>query len=143
MVLTYKQKLIKFMQAKQKLIENNGIKTSYFSKEDEIELLTWKEKDCTHTYNLIQRYIGGFGGLSSDFCPWCIINSDEDLKLDCNSCKYGIRNGYCFIRGSTFHKLMLEIEATEERLGYTLFNTRFYCTTIKEIENASDSKKDK
>jgi hypothetical protein len=84
----YKEKIIKYVQAKNKYIKNiTGI--NYVTEDDIDDIMSWKEKEC----RLIWRKIKPINEING--CPWCIKTYIKHDFLNCTDCSYGNRNGKC------------------------------------------------
>ena len=79
----YKEKLIKYVQAKNDyIISMTSI--DYITEEDIYDIMSWKEEECKQIWQTLKpkTEVGG--------CPWCTKH-----YLDCDVCSYGDRNGEC------------------------------------------------
>ena len=84
----YKEKLIKYVQAKNKYIKNiTGI--DYVTEDDITDIMSWKKSECRQIWQKLNPAEEITG------CPWCIKTYTKHPYLDCDACSYGNRNGEC------------------------------------------------
>jgi hypothetical protein len=95
---TYKQKLIEFMWAKEKIIaEYKKEEGLYFKKEDEKIIEGWDEHSCTTIYEIIVSVLHDRPscevGLFANYCPFCLYIGSRN----CIKCLYKNNHGglYC------------------------------------------------
>jgi hypothetical protein len=84
----YKEKLIKYVQAKNKYIKNiTGI--NYVTEDDIDDIMSWEEEECKQIWRTLYPADELHG------CPWCIKTYTKHLRLNCGACSYGNRNNKC------------------------------------------------
>ncbi len=97
-----KEKLIKFIQLKNEIIEKEtGLK--YIVQEDIDDIKKWNEKECNNVYDDLDFFIHSnskVNGLTEYTCIWCFKHFGEK----CEECDYGLRHGICRNDGSLFNK---------------------------------------
>ena len=97
--MTYKEKLIKFVEAKNQFIISK-IGLPYADKKDFKDIRKWKEEDCKYIYKDIKHIINN--GVAVSFtigtCPWCL-----KYIMNCDKCGYGKRHGKCLDKYSLFN----------------------------------------
>ena len=131
--MTYKEKLIEFIRAKNSLIYKN-LNIYYIKTEDVIEIKNWSEKDCKKVYNTIKNYINNYeskGYYDTLTCPWCIYYHIKKYTT-CYECKYGKRHGICNKNNSLYDKL-------SKNNQNKLFNKHKYKEVIDKIEDSGNS----
>jgi hypothetical protein len=102
----YKEKLIKYIQAKNRYIKNiTGI--DYIIEDDIDDIMSWEEEECEQIWkNLKLRN-------EADSCPWCVKSYIKYTCLNCECCNYGHRHGKCTLDGSRIDS----ISNKEKELG--------------------------
>ena len=103
--MTYKDKILKFVTAKDKYIQEI-VGIEYVTKDDIAEIgADWSEELCEEIWNemLIIDEISS--------CPWCVKREVYNSRY-CDSCGYGERHGKCSITNeqNTYHKIKTEAE---------------------------------
>jgi len=131
--VTYKEKIIKFMQEKNKIIKKHtGI--IYFNEKDKNDILSWSEKDCKNIYlkildHVTQKYVFGMGWV---VCPYCIKYLSPD-KFNCHRCEYAKNHGECLSTDSVWNKVSNWRSKPGKRI-YDIMDDKFYDNLIKKIE---------
>ena len=128
-----KEKLIKFLQAKDAKLKDVGCTIDYFTSADAESIRNWDSKTAKSVWKIIKENdnLKGFGNMS---CPFCIKND-----MNCDVCEYQKNgHGYCGLNFSyninTYAKLCNWIKVNELSIFHS-FDTTFYRNLIKEIEN--------
>ncbi len=106
--MDFKEKIIKFVKAKNDIIKLN-CDVEYITNEDIEDIRKWSKFDCEWTYGQIVSavYSLNASGLSETTCPWCI--NLLDIPYDkCEECGYGIRHGICTKKGSLYRSYNLK-----------------------------------
>ena len=122
--MTYKDKLIKFLQLKNDTIYKQ-VRIKYVYKADLKDISLWSEDDCEKIYNVIKDNIVFYKvqGIDETTCPWCIKYT---IKYTiCKNCEYGKRHEKCYNIGSYYKKHFCMI----------VINNQEYKDIIKEIED--------
>jgi len=110
--MTYKKKLIRFVEAKELIIYLTA-NIKYVDEEDIKEINSWSEKTCEKIYEFILDYFNK--NLDNNFtyyntmkatCPWCIYTDYVKHRKTCDLCKYGGRHNICGDSNSRFKKLL-------------------------------------
>lgn len=125
--MTYKEKLIKFVEAKDKIIkEKTGI--NYINDLDIQEIREWDEESCKKIYSSFTRNINTYfiHDLLIGTCPWCLKSTINNVH-DCKICGYGKRHGMCDAEGSLFRDYNLKWE-----IGF--ITNDMYMEILKDIE---------
>ena len=125
--MTYKEKLIKFVKIKDKIIkEKTGI--NYINELDIQEIREWDEETCKKIYSRFTISINTYfvHDLSIGTCPWCLKSTVNDVH-DCKDCEYGKRHGMCDDDGSLFSKYISKWE-----VGF--ITNDMYMKILKDIE---------
>jgi hypothetical protein len=100
--VTAKEKIIAFMEDKQKLLSQKSPK--YFGKRDERDIMKWSDEEAERVWNAL-TLAPSFGTHS---CPFCLHYSD------CDECSYGKRHGICGEYFSDYDKLCrVRVRATQ------------------------------
>ena len=102
-MMTYKEKLVKFVKLKKEHIEKFGF--VYADHRDYNDIRSWTEKRCKKIYKSIVEGITShdeYSGLYNTTCPWCVYNEHEDDQ--CLLCNYGKRHGECNEEDSLYGK---------------------------------------
>jgi len=89
---TPQQKIVKFMQAKQKILNKNlQGRIRYFNKADKDAILKWSYKKATEVwdYIFVSIFIDDEEGLGYHTCPFCLY------YIGCKKCTYGKNHGIC------------------------------------------------
>ena len=126
-MMTYKEKLVKFVKLKKEHIEKFGF--VYADHRDYEDIKSWTEEKCKEIYGAIVNNITtGSYGLSDLTCPWCIYKDpyNPSCLSSCSSCFYGKRHGKCLENFSLYRKY-----ATREVKDF--FTNEVYICIINEI----------
>ena len=120
-----KEKLIKFVQLKNEIIEKEtGI--NYVTQKDIDDIKKWKKNEYEETYQILIENIDDDKtyGLGEATCIWCIKNN----PLPCLDCEYGKKHGICFQAGSLYDNYR-----TDEMIK--IFTNEVYQKLIQKIED--------
>lgn len=93
LILMYKEKLIKYVQAKNGYIKSMT-DIDYVTKEDIDDIMSWEEEECEQIWKKLDLEN------EADSCPWCIKNYIKYTYLNCERCNYGHRHGKCTLDNS-------------------------------------------
>ena len=121
-MITYKEKLVKFVKLKKKHIKKFGF--IYVDYKDYKNIRSWPEEICKEIYKKLvsEIVIANLAeGLSSFTCPWCIYHNSV-----CDLCYYGKRYGVCAASYSAYKRYN-----TKEVKEY--FTNEIYIDIINEI----------
>ena len=106
MDIEYKERLVMFVVLKnEKLKEKIGIE--YINEDDIIDIRHWYEKMCKVSYQTMVELVKN--GYTSDIRPWGIFYKEDSNECNC-VCGYGMRNGFCYEKGSLYQKFYYETE---------------------------------
>jgi len=97
-VITYKEKLVKFVRLKGNRIKKFGF--VYATYTDYKDIKSWSERRCERIYNyMVHRIMSSneMKGFYGSTCPWCVYYSSN-----CASCSYSKRHGICATPNSSF-----------------------------------------
>lgn len=131
--MTYQEKLILFMEGKQKKLKetfpDSSVSENYFTQSDRKTILNWSDADSQSVWDNIVKNIIEYkvNRLCGETCPFCISAAD-----DCYYCNYHedcvcIISNFCQITG-LFRK---SVQIRED----LVFSSDFYENLIKEIED--------
>ncbi len=129
--MNYQEKLIKFVQLKNEIIEKES-DIKYIVQEDIDIIKKWDNIICEKIYVELISEIKSFGrnGLADDTCIWCLKKYIESgcRGDDCDDCEYKINHGECGDNGSSYIKY-------SNKKVETLLTNEVYKDMLKKIED--------
>lgn len=107
--MTSKQKIIKFMHAKQKVVDSlSTCRTPYMTRYDYRAINLWTDKNCDRVWKFIISSINrGTTGLQRSTCPFCLLRR---YNRGCINCEYGANNYECSHPRSRYVKITKRIK---------------------------------
>lgn len=97
--------LLEIMRLKQESLQRYLDIPDYFTEDDRQEILSWSESECQEILRSM-HLIGAVG--TAQCCPWC-----RKYDTTCSKCTYADRHRMCGSYGSTYRKIMQELDATD------------------------------
>ena len=126
--LTYKQKLLRFINLKASLIKKTNINIDYINDGDREDILSWPDEECKRIYEIIRENIeNGFSGLYGETCPWCY----RSWACSKEQCSYAQRHGVC-TNSAEKNDWCRIIDGIDHE---TLFSNEIYKHIIFQIES--------
>lgn len=132
--MTYRERLILFMEKKARKIKKETGIDYYFKEEDKKAILSWNEEKAKQAWNFIKKevYEKKEAGLTARLCPFCVVHwgyLDSKRKASpCDKCEYAKVHSACFYENSDYRKIFI---ATKEG---RLFTNHWYKIIIAQIE---------
>jgi len=133
--MTAKEKIIMFMEAKQKRLNKYG-KFNYFNEKDAEAIKQWNETEAQKVWEGITdtiinntNYKFNVDGLTADTCPSC-----NYWRYNCRRCEYGQNHGICTTNeNSDYYQILIQLEEVgiEPML---VFSRLVYLNIINSIE---------
>ena len=130
--MTSNEKIIMFMEEKDKCLKSYNKDLNYFNEDDKQDILQWSTEDANNIWTKLTNNEHSYG-ISKDTCSFCLHNKY------CSTCTYGERHGKCGI-GTSCINTYCEIIAFFNKLSISLnfaFSKEFYSNLIEKIEEKS------